>query len=223
MSQPSRTHILLKVTSLSLRISRKYVAPYSHRNNPENFTQEQLLTCLILWADLKTTYRGLIDFLEVSEAVCKRLGLDTLRHFSTLKKFADRSSVLDIVNVMLHELVQKFALVEEEAAIDSTGMETTSASAHFQSRSGKKRAKYVKLSVCVLVGSLIPSGLSISWGLGNDKSEAPDVLAKAATSSKPKTLYADAGYDAEWVHEFCQEDWQVESIIKPAVHRTDGG
>ena len=222
MSQSARTNILLEVTSLSMRIARKYVAPYSHRNSPQKFTQEQLLTCLILRAYLKTTYRGVIEFLEVSDALQQRIGLQTLPHYSTLKKFADRSSVLDIVDVMLHELVQKFALDAEEAAIDSTGMETTSASAHFQSRSGKQRSKYVKLSVCVLAGSLIPSGLTVSWGPGNDKSEAPDVLAKAATSSQPKRLFADAGYDAEWVHGFCREDWQVESVIKPAVHCADG-
>ncbi|WP_437193391.1 hypothetical protein [Planctomicrobium sp. SH527] len=132
MSQSSRTNILLEVTSLSLRIARKYVAPYSHRNGPQKFTQEQLLTCLILRAYLKATDRGLIEFLEVSDAVRQRMGLTSVPHDSTLKKFADRSSVLDIVDVMLHELVQKFALDAEEAAIDSTGMETTSASAHFQ-------------------------------------------------------------------------------------------
>jgi len=223
MSQTSRTNILLEVTSLSIRIGRKYVSPYSHSKSPRKFTQEQLLTCLILRAYLKTTYRGVIEVLEVSDALQQRIGLNALPHYSTLKKFADRSSVLEIVDVMLHELVQKFALDAEEAAIDSTGMETTSASAHFQSRSGKQRTKYVKLSVCVLAGSLIPSGLAVSWGPCNDKVEAPEVLAKAATSSQPKTLFADAGYDAEWVHRFCREDWQVESVIKPAVHRTDGG
>lgn len=124
---------------------------------------------------------------------------------------------------MLHELVQKFALDEEEVATDSIGMETTSPSAHFTSRSGKQRTKYVKLSVCVLVGSLNPSGLEVSWGPGNDKAEAPEVLVKAATSSQPKQLFADAAYDAKWVHEFCRENWQVESMIKPAVHRADGG
>ena len=223
MSQPSRTNTLLEVTSLSLRIARKYVAPYSHRNSPQKFTQEQLLTCLILRAYLKTTYRGVIEVLEVSDALRDRLGLKSLPHYSTLKKFADRSSVLEIVDAMLHELVQKFALDAEEAAIDSTGMETSSASAHFQSRSGKQRTKYVKLSVCVLAGSLIPSGLAVSWGPCNDKAEAAEVLAKAATSSQPKTLFADAGYDAEWVHRFCREDWQVDSVINPAVHRADGG
>lgn len=223
MSESSRTNILLEVTSLSMRIGRKYVAPYSHRFSPQKFTQEQLLTCLILRAYLKTTYRGVIEVLEVSDALRERLGLQALPHYSTLKKFADRSSVLEIVDAMLHELVQKFALDAEEAAIDSTGMETSSASAHFQSRSGKKRTKYVKLSVCVLAGSLIPSGLAVSWGPCNDKVEAAEVLSKAATSSQPKTLFADAGYDAEWVHQFCREDWLVESVINPAVHRTDGG
>ncbi|WP_437186085.1 hypothetical protein SH668x_003216 [Planctomicrobium sp. SH668] len=101
--------------------------------------QGQLLTCLILRADLKTTYRGVIEFLEVSDALRDRLGLKALPHYSTLKKFADRSSVLEIVDAILHELVQQFALDAEEAAIDSTGLETSSASAHFQSRSGKNR------------------------------------------------------------------------------------
>ncbi|WP_437200750.1 hypothetical protein [Planctomicrobium sp. SH664] len=157
----------------------------------------------------------MIEFLEVSEALQVRIGLKSLPHYSTLKKFADRSSVLEIVDVMLHELVQKFALDEEEAALDSTGKETSSASTHLQSCSGKQRTKYVKLSNCVLVGLLLPSGLALSWAPGNDKAEAPNVLAKAATSSQPKRLFADADYDAEWVHRCCREDWQVESSSNP--------
>ena len=37
-----------------------------------------------------------------------------------------------------------------EAAIDSTGMGKTSASAHYKTRSGRDRRQYVKLSVCVV-------------------------------------------------------------------------
>ncbi len=39
---------------------------------------------------------------------------------------------------------------------------------------------------------------------------------------RPKKLYADAGYDAEWVHAVCREHWNVESFIPPSVHRKDG-
>ncbi|WP_437202462.1 hypothetical protein [Planctomicrobium sp. SH664] len=48
------------------------MAPYSHLKSPHKFTQEQLLTCLILRAYLKTTYRGVIEFLEVSETLQRR-------------------------------------------------------------------------------------------------------------------------------------------------------
>jgi hypothetical protein len=188
MSTSSDSNVLLNVASLSMQLSRKYVEPYSHRNSPQKFTQAQLLTCLILRAYLKTTYRGLIEILEVSESLRERIGLQRMPHYSTLKKFADRSSVLDIIDAMLLEIVQQFDDESpEEAAIDSTGMETTSASAHYRTRSGKQRKKYVKLSVCVMAGSLLPSSVVASWGPNNDKAQAPD-----------------------------------ESVIKPAVHRSDG-
>lgn len=223
MSDQTKPNVLLSVASLAIQIARKYVDPYSHKFSPQRFTQEQLLTCLILRAYLKTTYRGVIEFLDVSESLKKQLGLRHLPHYSTLKKFADRSDVLQIIDCMLLELVQKFDPEAKEVAMDSTGFETTSASAHYQTRTGRQRKKYIKLSVCVLAGSLIPSGLMVSWGPSNDKVEAADVLTKASVAQQPKRLFADAGYDAEWVHQFCRKDWKVESIIKPAVHRSDGG
>ncbi|WP_437200794.1 hypothetical protein [Planctomicrobium sp. SH664] len=57
MSQASRTNIQLEVATLSMRIGRKYMASYSHLKSPHKFTQEQLLTFLLLRAYLKTTYR----------------------------------------------------------------------------------------------------------------------------------------------------------------------
>lgn len=27
-------------------------------------------------------------------------------------------------------------------------------------------------------------------------------------------MFADAGYDVEWVHEFCREDWKVNSLVQ---------
>lgn len=181
------------------------------------------MTCLVLRAYLKTTYRGIIEILETSDGLRRRMGIEQLPHYSTLKKFADRGDTLHLVDCMLLEIVQQFDQNAEEAAIDSTGLETTSASAHYRTRSGKQRKKFIKVSVCVMAGSLLPSSLALSWGPGNDKTEAPEVLAKASNVNQPGRLFADAGYDAEWVHKFCREDWQVESIINPAVHRSDGG
>ena len=222
MSKSSGKNVLLEVASLSMRLARKYVCPYSHRNSPKKFTQEQLLTCLVIKAYLKTTYRGVIEFLETSDALQKRMGLEKLPHYTALHKFASRSDILLIVDCLLLELVKQFDPQAEEVAIDSTGLETTTASAHYKTRSKKQRKKFIKVSVCVLAGSLIPSSAAFSWGPGNDKAEAPEVLAKASNVHQPERVFADAGYDAEWIHKFCHEDWQVESVIKPVVHRSDG-
>lgn len=223
MNESNKKNILLEVTSLAMKISKKYVEPYSHPKSPQKYTQSQLLTILILRAYLKTTYRGIIEIIETSDQLQKRLLLKRLPSYSTLKHFADRSHVLEIIDKMLADIIQQFAPDAEEATLDSTGMETSSMSAHYRTRSGKARKKYVKLSLCVLVGSMFPAGLVVSWGPYNDKREARPLLAKTKTVTQPQRLFADKGYDAEWVHEFCREDWNVESWIPPAVHRDDGG
>ncbi len=48
---------------------------------------------------------------------------------------------------------------------------------------------------------------------------------KASAVVQPDVLYADAGYDAEWVHRQAQEDWGVATAIKPVKHTegTPGG
>ncbi len=47
-------------------------------------------------------------------------------------------------------------------------------------------------------------------------------MTKASQATLPAKLYADAGYDAEWVHDQCRLDWGAESVIQPAKQRADG-
>ena len=56
----------------------------------------------------------------------------------------------------------------------------------------------------------------------HDCAHAPELLAQARTLAKPERLYADAGYDAEWIHRHCREDWGVESVIPAIRRRADG-
>ena len=223
----TKPNILLEVAALSMRLSAKSPQPHSSKYSPQKFSQPHLLTCLILRAYLKTTYRGVIEFLEVSSELRRVLQLKRLPHYTTLKYFADRSNVAEISNLLMAEIIRQFEPPTTEAAIDSTGMETTAASAHFQSRSGKSRQKYVKLSVCVLVGSLLPTGVVASWGPSNGKQQVQALIGRSAESVTPKRLFADAGNGAEWVHELCRDHMAKkehrERIIKPAVHRADGG
>lgn len=213
------------VAQLAMSLGQRHLSDYGAVTSRKDFTQRQLMACLILRAYLKTTYRGLLDLLATSEILRRALGLeDKLPHFTTLQKFAGRAQVLEIVAVMIRTIGRAAArgVKTPQAAMDATGMETTIASAHFNTRRGQVRRKWIKLSLVVLCGSLLPLALHLDWGPTNDKRQAATLLDQALVTALPARLYADAGYDAEWIHQLCREGWGVESLIKPVSHRHDG-
>ncbi len=225
-SKTQKQPVIERVAALAMQLGERHLADYGATTSRHDFTQRQLMTCLILRAYLKTTYRGVLDFLAVSPSVRQELGLgDKLPHYTTLQKFSARSKVLEIADAMIRTIGQAAGepgFGRGAAAMDATGLETTTASAHFQCRRGGQRRKWVKISTIVLCGSLLPLGLVMDWGPNNDKCQAQALIAKASESALPAKLYADAGYDAEWIHDQCRLEWGVESVIKPAVHRADG-
>lgn len=56
-------NLLVAVAKFSMRLAGKYMQPYSCNRSRHTYAQPQLMTCLILRAYLKTTYRGIIDIL----------------------------------------------------------------------------------------------------------------------------------------------------------------
>ena len=223
-AQPVQT--IERVAALAMQLGSRHLADYGATRSRHDFTQRQLMACLILRAYTKTTYRGLLELLAISPSLRQELGLqDKLPHYSTLAKFSSRSQVLEIADAMIRSIGQAAFPGPNQptaAAMDATGLETTTASVHFQCRRGGQRRKWVKVSTIILCGSLLPMSLVMGWGPTNDKCQAKSLLAKAQAVAMPDTLYADAGYDAEWVHVQCREVWGAESVIKPAKHRADG-
>ena len=215
-------NLLLNVASLSMIVCRRHLAAYANKMSPRRFTQAQLMTCLVLRAYLKTTYRGIVDLLEASDQLRERLGLTQLPNYSTLKKFADRVASPELVDALLGQILALVGKPMPEVAIDATGMESSTASAHYQARSGRKRHQYVKLSLAITCTTILAVALVVSWGPTNDKTQARELLARASEKVKPSWLFADAGYDAEWVHQACRIGWGVRSLIPPAVLRDDG-
>jgi transposase len=213
------------VAGLAMRLSQPHLADYGATTSRHDFTQRQLLSCLIVRAYLKTTYRGLLEFLKISPNLRRELGLeDKLPHYSTLQKFSTRSQVVKIVQNIIARIGDQAIKqsVNPAAAMDSTGLATTTASAYFQSRQGKKRRGWAKVSVIVLCGSLLPLALVVDRGPSNDRVQVPELLRQGQSTGRLERLYADAGYDAEWIHVQCREQWGVESVIKPNGQRADG-
>lgn len=228
--EPKAVSVIERVASLAMQLGQRHLETYGATRSRHDFTQRQLMACLILRAYLKTTYRGVVDMLAASASLRRCLGLgDKLPHYTTLQKFSARSQVVAIAQKMVETIGRSASLradtVCEPAAMDSTGLATTTASHYFRSRSGKKCRQWVKVSVMVWCECLLPLALMVSTGPSNDRVQAPGLLkqARAATPEvTPTKLYADAGYDAEWIHEECHKKWGVESIIKPSGQRADG-
>jgi hypothetical protein len=220
------TPVIERVAELAMALGRRHLADFGAVRSRHDFTQRQLMACLILKAYLKTTYRGIIELLKLSPRLREELGLvEKLPHFTALQKFSGRSQVVAIAQTMMATLGRasaQSAPAPVNAAMDSTGLTTGTASNYFRSRTGRPVRQWVKVSVVVLCGSLLPMGLVLDLGPSNDRIQVPALLTQAQTVAQPAQLYADAGYDAEWIHVQCREQWGVESIIKPNGQRADG-
>lgn len=215
---------LLAVVALSMRVGRRCMRAYSHAKSPKVFTQPQLLTCLILKAYTKTTYRGVIELLALMPAVYEAIGLRQLPDHSTLCKFAERKDVQTVVDRCLAELVKEVGASERivEAAADSTGMETSAASVHFMAASGRKRRRFVKLSLVIICGILLPATVDVDFGPSADLKQGYRLIRKAAKVFRPSRLWADSGYDSEEFHRQCWEDWGTMSHAPPVVRSRSG-
>jgi len=68
----------------------------------------------------------------------------------------------------------------------------------------------------------LPLALEVALKPTHDCVQARGLLTQAQEVARPQRLYADAGYDAEWIHKQCREQWGVESVIQPVQRRADG-
>jgi hypothetical protein len=214
----SKMSVVEKVAELAMRLGQRHLAQYGATRSRHDFTQRQLMTCLILRAYLKTTYRGVLDLLAASPGLRAQIGLtDKLPHFTTLQKFSGRSEVLAIAQKLVAEIGQGARAKDPEvvAAMDATGLSRTTVSDYFCSRRGRRFRRWVKAGVVILTGSLMPVALAVDLKPTHDCVQARSLLAQAQTVSQPAKLYADAGYDAEWIHVQCREQWGVVSVIPP--------
>ena len=179
-----------RMAALAMKLGEKHLANYGAVRSRHDFTQRQLMACLILRAYLKTTYRGLVDVLAGHGGLRRALGMaDKVPHYTTLQKFSTRSQVLAIADLMLGQIGRAALRAAPKSsrgtavAIDATGLDTTQASAYFMSRAGRTHRKWLKVSVSVVCGSLLPLGLVLDWGPNNDKCQAAELLTKSQTTA----------------------------------------
>lgn len=219
---------LVRVATLCMAAARLCVSAYSCPKSRRDFTQRQLLACLVLKAITKSDYRGVRELLLVAAPLREAIGLEKVPHWTTLQKFMAKSNVPALVDTLLERILREVGATQHpvDVAVDSTGLQSGVASLHYRTRrweTGRQRArKPVKVSVAVVCGSLLPAALVVDIGPSADMRQMPQLMEQIESRLRPAHLLADAGFDAEWVHEVCRERWGVESLIPPVVKSQDG-
>ncbi|MBU1517503.1 MAG: transposase [Planctomycetes bacterium] len=107
-------------------------------------------------------------------------------------------------------------------SIDSTGLENHYISRHFLQRKGRRTAKYRKwtklTAVCENQSYLIVSAI-VSAGPSTDCHYLKPAVQQAAKHVSIDTLLADSGYDAEYNHQLCREEFGIRSTVIPVNDR----
>jgi hypothetical protein len=221
----SQPHDLERFARLALVMADRTVPPHTSRFSRRDFTQPQLFAVLLLRGRMNLPYRGVTRLLKSSPPLREALGLRKVPHWTTLERTANAPHVREHLDLLLTKLVAHMGHGErplvEEAAIDSTGFESSVASAYY-SRRAKKVSEFVKVSLAVSIGWMMPCALITSIGASNDNLQAPELVRKLSGNARVAVLYADAGYDGEPLHRLCREDFGIQSVIKPVPKTRDG-
>ena len=156
-------------------------------------------------------------------AVREAIGLRDVPRFTTLQAFASRLEIMAIIDGVLASIGRAIAEnVPQDAALDGTGLEVTSASAHFVSRAGRTRTKYVKVLLGVLCASVIPVSLVVDWGPSHDMKQAWALREKMKETCTPTALWGDAAFNSDRWHAANWEGWGVPGYAPVVIRSKDG-
>lgn len=214
---------ILRIARLAAKLGRRHLAEHAHKFAPKKFTQPQLFACLIIKAHLGCTYRKAEELLTLMPRVREAIGLRGVPRFTTLQAFADRPEIMALIDGVLATIGRAEAkFLPQDAALDGTGLEVTSASAHFVSRAGRRRTRFVKVMLGVLCAAVMPMALVVDWGPSHDMKQAWALREKMKSTCRPTMLWGDGAFDSEVWHQANWKGWGVPSYAPTTVKSKDG-
>ncbi len=219
----------IRVLQVAFDAAREAVPDYSHVNSPHKFTQPQLLAHLVLKEFLRLDYRGLAAHLADHPDLARLIGLETVPHFTTFQKAAERLLVAAPARKLFDAVLAR-ALRDKVrkrrvpvAAVDGTGMGSRHVSRYAVKRRAKtgsgtqettcsRYPKVVSVTDCRthLVLAAVPGR-----GPASDLVLFKAALEEAADRARIGTLLADADCDGEWVHEHVRGEYGIRTLIPP--------
>jgi hypothetical protein len=224
-----------KVALVALDVGKEALSAYCHRFSPKVFTQPQLFACLVLKEFFKADYRGIMGILADTPNLCYAIGLKKVPHWTTLQKASQRLLCNALVQRLLDATVVRAHPRRRDrrrprvkrSAVDSSGFEAHHTSHYFVRRCAKGRKdrqtttydRFPKLALLTDCSNHLALAALAQRGPGPDITHFERIVCQAYPRVRMETLLADAGYDAEWVHEVARHDLGIRSIIPPKIGR----
>ena len=184
---------------------------------------------LVLKSFLKTDYRGLaahlIDHPVLTQTV---LELRCVPHYTTFQKATRRLLALPQVRRLLGASIRmQYGRRRrvKSSAIDSTGLESTSASPYFVRRRNRVTGpwktvvyhRYPKLGLICDIRCHFILAARAGRGPRPDVDEFRPLVGEALRWLRLARINADAGYDSEPNHCFARQQHGIRTIIPPAI------
>src|SRR3989338_3203258 len=227
MTQTPLIQICCRIKELCKRAGiKKYSSKYSNRI----FDNYQHITLEVLREKFGCGDKAFIDeeLIELPHIV-EYLGLETIPHPDTLRKFRGRIKQT-ILELVLLQTTARTGIKKLVLGQDGTGFKSRKIShyyifriEYFQRKNKKKRGrppkkrkrkKYLYVQIMVELRTQMPLGISISRKPGGDAKKFKPVAKKVMKLGKAvKLVVLDKGYDDEKVHEFIREFMEALSII----------
>ena len=178
----------IKFVEMAKGIANK-LPRYNSKFSNRIFDNRQKIILLVIKQKFRLTYRGLIDFLYISNELCGMLRLRRMPHHTTLVKFAKRISP----SLLSKLITEKEA---ETIAIDSSGFQTNNMSYYYANvwnkQDKRKHRRYLKVSIAIDTDKQSVLSYKIRLGPRNDTIDFKSVLKDLSA----KFVVADKGYDS---------------------------
>lgn len=213
-------------------IGKLALRDYAHKYSPKTYTQPQLFACLVLKEFLHRDYRGIEQLLQDTPDLRSAIELESVPDHSTLQRAADRllpalsaGRLLDMT-VRLAQLLGKLDKRLPIAAMDGTGLESHHASAYYVRRKAKGKdfkqsmtyTRFPKAGIVCDCKSHLILSIVPERGPGPDFTHFHRAFDQARRRIRFTTLAADAGYDAEHIHQYARAR-KVRTLIPPLIGR----
>lgn len=196
---------------------------YSDINSPHKYTQQQLFAILELKKFYKLDFRGVVELIRDSKDFQKELGLKSIPTYNALWYARERLLSDAVARRLFDQTVRLGEPAGGGASVDSTGLDSSSASRYYVKRRGDQMSykTYPKMSNVVDNETHLILSAVIDQGPKNDQAEFKQAVSQAHRRCHFSHLIGDKAYDSESNHRYIREQLRAGSVI-PARRPKEG-